>query len=189
MTSESLDPGWRPALTRATRSLVPLYGLKSVTKSAQDGLTAIRSILLSIIFALFIFVIALRIIVRPDGGDPGRTPYLIAGIGLISASVISWLVRRPLAAPDNRSLAGAWRTRFFVGLAVAEAAALLGFVVALSVGNTWVYGIGLAFALYGLWAIAPSRRNLARDQERIRARGSPLDLTTALLGGSEDAPE
>jgi hypothetical protein len=42
------------------------------------------------------------------------------------------------------------------------------------------YVLGALFSLSGIWRIAPSRRNLARDQEAIGADGSSLDLTSAL---------
>jgi F0F1-type ATP synthase membrane subunit c/vacuolar-type H+-ATPase subunit K len=190
MTGNEADPGWRPALSRTVRSLNPFHVLKRVKTIPQDGLTVTRSILLSIVYALFVFVIVLTVIAPTRAGDIGPFPYLVAAAGLISISAVTWLVRRPLAAGDEKSLASAWRTRFFVGLGFAEAAAMLGFLGAIITGRIWVYTVRLAFALLGIWEMAPSRRNLGRDQERIRERGSTLNLTRALIGQRpQDSPE
>jgi high-affinity Fe2+/Pb2+ permease len=97
-------------------------------------------------------------------------------------SSIWWVLGRPLSTTDAKSLAGSWRTRFFIGLGLAEVVAPIAFAAALVVGTRWLYVIGLGFALYGLWMIAPSRKNLATAQDRLRLQGSSLDLTSALLG-------
>ena len=68
-----------------------------------------------------------------------------------------------------------------IGIAAAEMPALFGVAWAIASGNPWAYVVGLAFSLFAFWRIAPSRRNLTRDQEQIRERGSSLDLTAALM--------
>jgi hypothetical protein len=68
----------------------------------------------------------------------------------------------------------------FIGIGLAEAAALFGVVGIFLSGSLWVYLVGLAFGLFGLWRVAPSRRNLTEDQTRLRQQGSSLDLVAAL---------
>ena len=181
MNSEGADPGWRPAFSQATRTLVR-FGVKARAERVPDALTATRVIFLGIVYALFMFLLVLAFIEPTKGAGVGRAPYLIGLVGVASLSSIWWVLGRPLSTTDPKSLAGSWRTRFFIGLGLAEVVALIAFAAALVVGNRWLYVIGLGFALYGLWMIAPSRKNLARDQDRLRLQGSSLDLTSALLG-------
>ena len=57
----------------------------------------------------------------------------------------------------------------------------MGVAFAIPTDTLWVYLIGMAFSLVGLWRVAQSRRTLARDQAAIRSAGSSLDLTQALM--------
>jgi hypothetical protein len=70
---------------------------------------------------------------------------------------------------------------FFIGVGVAEASALCGFAGVLLGGSRWIYLVGLAFGLVGLWMIAPTRSNIERRQREITAAGAPLSLLDALI--------
>jgi hypothetical protein len=70
---------------------------------------------------------------------------------------------------------------FFIGVGVASAAALWGFVGVFLGGSLWIYLVGLAFGLVGLGMIAPARRDIERRQREITAAGSPLSLLDALI--------
>jgi hypothetical protein len=70
---------------------------------------------------------------------------------------------------------------FFIGVGVAEAAALWGFAGVFLGGSLWIYLVGLAFGLVGLWMIAPARSDIERRQREITAAGSPLSLRDALI--------
>jgi len=48
-------------------------------------------------------------------------------------------------------------------------------------GSLWIYLVGLAFGLVGLWMIAPTRSDIERRQREITAAGSPLSLLDALI--------
>jgi len=48
-------------------------------------------------------------------------------------------------------------------------------------GSLWIYLLGLAFGLVGLWLIAPTRIDIERRQREITAAGSPLSLLDALI--------
>jgi hypothetical protein len=86
-------------------------------------------------------------------------------------------------------LAASWRTRFFIGVGISEISALVGLGLTFVVEPLWIFLIGMVFTMIGFWRIAPSRRDLVRDQAAIRASGSPLDLTKALMGsGSPPSP-
>jgi hypothetical protein len=69
---------------------------------------------------------------------------------------------------------------FFIGLGAAADAALLGLGGVFLGGSLWIYLVGLAFGLVGLWMIAPTRSDIERRQREITAAGSPLSLLDAL---------
>jgi hypothetical protein len=69
---------------------------------------------------------------------------------------------------------------FFIGVGVAEGAAMWGFVGVFLGGSLWICLIGLAFGLVGMWMIAPTRSDIERRQREITAAGSGLSLLYAL---------
>ena len=154
-------------------------------------MTAIRSIFLGLVAALFLFVFSFSFIVSWDGGDAGPFPYVALVVGLATLPLVRWVRAKPLVLNDAASLAGSWHTQLFIGVGVAELPALVGLVCAMLADVPWVYCIALPFALWDFWRIAPSRRNLELDQQRITQRGSPLNLVGALMarGGSPPRPD
>ena len=76
----------------------------------------------------------------------------------------------------------------FTGVGLAELPGLVAIPAAIISDSLWVYLLGMAFALAGFWRIAPSSRNLARDQEAISSTGSPLSLIEALMKAGPYAP-
>ena len=177
--STAEDPGWGFAL----RSVIPLVGIvRFGARHAPDGLTAIRSIFVGLVGALPLFAVSLSYVVEPFGGT-GFAPFVVMMIGVISTLALGFLFRRPLATTSLASLVITWRSRFFIGIGFAETPALVGLALTFATDVLWIYLIGMAFSLIGLWRLAPLRRNLARDQEVLRSAGSPLDLTEALMRG------
>lgn len=80
-----------------------------------------------------------------------------------------------------RSVTLAFRTRFFLRLALAEAVALFAFAFAFSGAAAWTYHLGAAFTLARLWfGIVPTRARLAREQELLHLRGCARSLIAAL---------
>jgi hypothetical protein len=181
--SGAQDPGWGYAL----RALIPFVGLRYRAQRAPDGLTAIRSIFVGLVAALPLFLVSFSYIVEGPG-SPGLAPYAVVAVGLLSVLGISLLHRRPLAMTSLESLEASWRARFFIGVGIAEIPALVSLALTLATDVLWVYLIGMVFSLTGFFRIAPTKRNLARDQEAIRSAGSPLDLTLALISAGPSAP-
>jgi hypothetical protein len=95
--------------------------------------------------------------------------------------VVSRLFERPLDCSDEAALLVGYRTRFFLRVAVAEAPALVGFVGSFLSGEAWMYPLGALFAAVGFVRLAPTRRNLERDQEELNQRGCGLSLTNLLI--------
>ena len=104
--------------------------------------------------------------------DPGWRP---------ASSGIGW-IEQPLDCATPARLAGAYRSRFFVRLAFAHAAALLGFVGFILTNRGWLYPLGAAFALIGHFRLAPTHTKLTRDQDLLSQSGCALDLIEALGG-------
>jgi len=180
------DPGWWPALRRAGWASVPLFGLyiNRFKARAVPGLVELRGIYLSISNSLVFFFVALWFVTRSDAWQTkGDRQFdwlvLVAGIGLSVG--VGWVRRRPLGSDSPRQLADTYRVRSFIGLGLATSAALFGFTGTFVTRELFTYALGLMFALFGLWWIAPSRWNLAQDQERLTAHGSQLDLVRALM--------
>jgi len=190
--NEPRDPGWRKAWTGVGWGFIPFYGLsKSRARRYPDGLTAIRGIFLSLLIGLLLFLLALRFVIPASHrGASGFIPYIVIAAGVGVNLLISWILGRPLVTTNAQALATSWRSRTFIGIGCAESPALIGFAGPLIAEDARVYVLGLLFALYGFWRIAPSHGNLARDQEHISVMGSSLDLTAALMApGPSDASE
>jgi hypothetical protein len=177
------DPGWGSAM----RSLIPIVGLKYRAQRAPDGLTALRIVFVGLVAALPLFAVAFSYIVE-EPGPVGLAPHAVVAVGILSTFVIGIVERRALATNSLESLAASWRTRFFIRVGIAEIPALVGLGLTLPTDVLWIYLIGMVFSLIGYWRIAPSRRNLARDQEALRSAGSPLDLTEALMTVGPSTP-
>ncbi len=94
--------------------------------------------------------------------------------------VVPRLVERRLDCSDDRLLAGSFRTRFFLRIAFAESAALVGFVGFILSNNGWMYALGAGFAAVGFYRAAPSAANLAEDQRRLTQASCVRSLIAAL---------
>jgi hypothetical protein len=103
----------------------------------------------------------------------------VVGFGL-STQFALHRAERPLVCADEHVLAATYRSRFFLRVAVSHAAALVGFVGAIMVGAVWAYLLGLLIAALGLSRAAPSRRNIAHDEEQLQVAGCGLSLLSAL---------
>jgi hypothetical protein len=116
---------------------------------------------------------------QPDA--PGFAGFLLA-LGVV-AGIVGRLVEKPLVCTNDASLAGSYRTRFFLRIAFAESAALFGFVGFFTASVWWVYPAGAAIAFAGFARAAPTRAALQRDQDRLNERACFRSLVTALAGG------
>jgi F0F1-type ATP synthase membrane subunit c/vacuolar-type H+-ATPase subunit K len=182
MTQE--DPGWLPSLRGLPWYWIPVVGSVMRVKARQretNGLIFLRSVFLGLIVALLLFVVALSFIGPWDGGDEGWVPWAVVAIGIASLAYVARIRRRPLPTNSREALARSYRALFFIGVGVAEAAALWGIAGVFLGGSLWIYLVGLPFGLVGLWMIAPTRTDIERRQREITAAGSPLSLLDALI--------
>jgi hypothetical protein len=146
-----------------------------------NGLIHLRSVFLLLVAALLLFVVPLSFIGPLDGGDKRWVVWAVVAIGIISLAWVASIRRRPLLTTSLEALARHYRALFFIGVGAAADAALLGFVGVFLGGGLWIYLVGLAFGLVGLWMIAPTRSDIERRQREIAAAGSPLSLLDALI--------
>jgi hypothetical protein len=110
-------------------------------------------------------------------------PYLVAIIVIalgVTGQVLVRIVDPPLNGSTDASLVATYRQRFFLWVGVGEAPAFLGLVAAIATNEFWLYLVGVVFAVLSYVRIAPTARNLARDQRHLDQSGSPRSLVSAL---------
>jgi F0F1-type ATP synthase membrane subunit c/vacuolar-type H+-ATPase subunit K len=135
---------------------------------------------LGLVLAVFLFIVAFSFITPWDGGDEGWVPWGVTLTGIASVLGVERARGRHLSTDNDRALATSYRARMFIGIGLAESAALFGIVGMFLSGSLWVYLVGAAFGLYGFWRVAPSKRNLAEDQAALGQQASSLNIMAAL---------
>jgi hypothetical protein len=184
LVTNAEDPGWWPSVRGISWYTVPVVGsvmrIRGNRRQA-NGLIVLRSVFLSLIVPLLLFLIALRFIEPWDGGDERWTPWAVLAIGVVSLAGIARIRRQPLPLGSAKALALTYRSLFFIGIGLAEAPALWGIAGVFLAGSLWIYLVGLAFTLVGLRMMAPTRSDIERRQREIIAAGSALSLLDALI--------
>ncbi|WP_052664561.1 hypothetical protein [Nitriliruptor alkaliphilus] len=111
---------------------------------------------------------------------------LLAVGGLMSLAGAGVARRRPLACGEPGALAAQYRVTFFIGVAFAEMAALLGFVAAFTISAAWPYYVGLVTSAIAFSLFIPTRSRLAAVDRELQARGCPHSLRAALYASPDD---
>jgi hypothetical protein len=127
-------------------------------------------------------VVAIVLTIFSDG-ERDASSWLVAGGVTLWGSValiLSRVLRRPASCDSDRSLATWYRTTFFLQVAFASSAALVGFLGFVLTWDPWIYGIGLAFAAIGLVRIAPTERRIRADDEAIGRAGCDRSVLRAV---------
>ncbi|HEU5082172.1 MAG TPA: hypothetical protein VFU14_02440 [Acidimicrobiales bacterium] len=140
---------------------------------------------LRIMLASFVAVLAIlgvvAVAVAPDSGD---VPAAAVGGAVVlyglASRLASRLIERPLDCASPESLRLTYQTRFFLRIAIAEAAALIGFAGVFVSGSWWPYLVGVLFALAGFVRAAPTELSLSRDQDELATTGCALQLRDVL---------
>lgn len=179
------DPGWRSSKSM----LVPGLGVRRAqAEGSANALQMLRLLFTSFVTTLVLIGLVVLFIggsVATGSGGPSP-PLVAAGVvafGLVSV-VAPRLIERPLDCSSEVALLTGYRTRFFLRIAFAEAAALVGFVGVFLSGEAWMYPLGALFTAVGFIRVAPTSRNLERDQEALNLAGCGLSLTTLLVTGA-----
>ena len=122
------DPGWRPSLRGFPLYLIPFFGEVMRARGwrkERNGLIVLRSRFLGVLVPLFLFLWAMRFIAPWDGVDERWVPWAVAALGVYALVAIAWMRRRPLVTGSPEALAGSYRASFFIGVGLADSAALL----------------------------------------------------------------
>lgn len=180
------DPGWGPVFA-GLGWFVPGLQQRRMRRLRErggfDGLLQLRSLLLAFVDAVVLIgvVVAFGLADTGAGPDPRIRPAaaIVVAVGAAGVAVAARL-ERPLDCSGDGALAGSYRSEFFLRVAAAEVPALAGFVAVMVVGPAWLYFLGAPFSLAGFALAAPSARNLARAQDRLRLQGCARSLVAAL---------
>jgi hypothetical protein len=90
------------------------------------------------------------------------------------------LMRKPLDCRSDASLAGSYRTLFFLRVAFSQMCSLVGFVAFFLTENPAMYPLGVVFSAAGYATFAPTAARLERDQQDLHAAGCARSLVHAL---------
>jgi hypothetical protein len=170
------DPGWRRAVFS---QLFPIGSRKGAR--TLDGLTVARVLFVALCQAAFAGGLILVIITR-HVGHPTLVPVvLIVGLALGGIGAANRQGETELTTTTLEELGTSYRTRFFKAFIANEIPLLVALVTAMVRQELWPYFIELPFFIVGMTIIAPSKKNIARDQEELAASGSRLSLRGALM--------
>ena len=183
------DPGWHVEWKSLPMLLfVPQLARRRVARS-PDPLATLRNIFIA--FCGSMIGVGVVVVIVGDvgkGAHPATVPTLVVfGAGCVTL-VLPRLLARPLDCSSAATLASSYRRRFFLRLAFAESAALVGFVVDIQLGPFWVFFVGLGFTAIGFSILAPTRRHLRDEAEALTMSGCGQSLIAALrTPGEPDA--
>lgn len=182
-SDDPADPGWRAALRYAAFGLVPGWGLQLRKSGGRtDGLVLVRGAFVSFVSAFVLIGIVVWVL-EATGSPEGSVSATAASLGVALVGVASLAgsaLDRPLACDDDSGLAKSYTQRFFLRVALAEAAALAGFVAFVVTGSSWMYVLGALFTALGFARLAPSTAHLRDDEERLREAGCHRSLVATL---------
>jgi cbb3-type cytochrome oxidase subunit 3 len=177
------DPGWPRSLLWV---LVPPLAIRRAQRSGDANVLQLLRLLFTS-FAMSLVLIGVVVIALADSepAEADRPAASVVAAGVVAYGALSLfaprLIERPLDCSDETALVSGYRTRLFLRIAFANAAALIGFVGFFLSGAAWMYPLGAIFAVMGYVRLAPSRRNLERDQEELNQQGCGLSLTGLLV--------
>jgi hypothetical protein len=190
--SDDLPPGADPGWSLDARMLllfVPIVGTRlAIRRMTGTSLGTLRALFLNFLVSLLMVGVVVLILGSQQAEDAtstaavsGTTAALgVFVLGLVGVTV-SWRVGPALPCDDLGQLLGQYRTRFFLRIAFAEAAALFGFVGFFLSANPMPYFVGLLPALLGFAMLAPTQANLEREDAAMRAQGCRHTIYRALL--------
>jgi len=166
--------------------IAPTHAFRRAQQAGNaNELHLLRQAFVAFATALGLIGVVVLVLDGTDGADPSSPDTSLVAAGVIGCGVLSLLVSRlldrPLDCSDEGALVGGYKTRFFLQISFANTAALVGFVAFFLSGEAWMYPLGALFTAVGFVRLAPSKRNLERDQEALNQKGCGLSLTALLV--------
>lgn len=178
------DPGWRRSTRHALLGLIPGLRTLQLRRTREgEGLVVLRGVFLSFLLALAMLgVVVVVLDINTSGfGTLSELPVALVVLSVGVASVVaSALVGPDLQCQDDVQMAKRYVQRFFLRLALAETAALVGFVGFMLSGAGWIYFLATAFSAVGFSRLAPTEGHLRKDQDGLSAMGCQRSLLVAL---------
>lgn len=178
------DPGWFSPRSLLWVLVPPLAIRRAQRSGDTNALQLLRLVFTSFAMALVLIGLVVMALAGSGTAEPSRPAASMVAAGVVAYGVLSLfaprLVERSLDCSDETALVSGYRTRLFLRIAFANAAALVGFIGFLLSGEAWMYPLGAIFAIVGV-RLPPSRRNLERDQEELNQQGCGLSLTGLLV--------
>ncbi len=173
------DPGWSIGWSSLPTMLIPQIALQRARRG--DMLVGARRAWLGM---LAILLIAVGIIASLGDVHEGKDQLavslaVICGDGVFSLVVGRWVGGR-LDGSTPQALGATYFRRFSVRVAFANSAGLMGVVMSIAFGPSWVVFCGVPFAAIGLVMAAPTRGAIRRDQDRLSLQGCDVSLVAAL---------
>jgi len=187
------DPGWKHALRTGWPMLlpvmVPIAGryllrrrLRRTDRPRPAVLELLRATYASFVAGLGLAGVVVLLAVSPGarGGQDQFALGLGLGIAVVGAALLasSGRIERPL---DCSLLAGSYRARFFLRVALSEVTATFGFAGSFVTGRWWVYFLAAGVTAIGFVRLAPTRAHLVADQVALDGAGCDASLLAALL--------
>ena len=175
------DPGWTPRLGRLMLlTFIPWPSVSRLRKT-QPLLSVLRTFFEATIIRLALIALVVPWVAAGLHPTAGSWFWiLVVGLSLYTLLAIRWIRSRPLKAETSASLAMMYFASSLMGQVWAASPALYGFVCLFVMGRSWPFWMGVMFTLIDLVLVAPTRRDVSRRQEQIRAQGSRLILGQAL---------
>ena len=179
------DPGWRPAAKGIFFAFAPMLGPRMAQRST-NGLLLMRQAWVSFTSAAcIIWVPVLWLWLAGDLTSGFDSRVAAAGVGVLGAlpQLVALLALASPVAREEKAARAEAQSTFLLRVALAEIAAVIGFIGFTLSLNPAVYLVGFVIALVGLLAAAPTAANIERMQQRLREAGSDVDLLSALVSG------
>ncbi len=181
MTGPIADPGWGPTLRTLPKLFVPFVGMRTMA-GQSDGLTALR--MLWCVFAGALILVWIPVAIAAPELD-GQVSVFTALIVVVAIGVSTQLAARMLGAghdvTDASRFVASFQRTTLVRVALAEAAAIVGFVGFLLSGSAIIYGVGFAIAAYGHFDAMPASRRLGAAQQQVDEAGGDWSVVGALV--------
>jgi hypothetical protein len=182
------DPGWSTSRRDLLVALIPGFGvhleLARVRRGETHGLVAVRMAFVNYLVVLALCIVAVVLVVRDSCHcDDNATTIAAIVVSIIGAGALfaSLKVGPPLLpCSDDAALGRAYVSRFFLRIACANLASLVGFVAAFYVHAWWLYPLGLLFGVIGLARAAPTRAHVEDEQAALALSGCTRSLVSAL---------
>ena len=177
------DPGWKEARRGAAWVVLPSLAAKRAAAADVRLLVALRTVFMAFAAGLAGVTVVVAVLSLTAGFEssvptlPAAAVVALVGLAGIAAERMA---SKPLDCTSDESLAAGYRARFFVRMALAEAAALAGFVAFVLTASPVPYAVGLAFAVLGFARAAPSAAHVESDEQALAASGCGRSLRTAL---------